>query len=376
MAFIFSNWVVNVIGVLVAFVVTLVTYFQWNFQYWKKKNVPYLEPKFPFGNMENPLTRKGNVGIFFAELYQNFKKQNFKHGGFYIFARPCYMPIDLDYIKNIMTKDFLHFNDRGIYVNERDDPLGANLFAIGGIKWRNLRMKLTPTFTSGKMKNMFQTLTNCGDILESYMNEKVSEKEPIDIKEVLACFTTDIIGSCAFGLECNSFKEPNSPFRIYGRKVFVQTKLNALKFAFCQNFPNLAKKFGFRQVAKDVADFFYKVVENTVEYREKNNVQRKDFLQLLIDIKDNNLNGEQTGDGTSLTMDEIAAQSFVFFLAGFETSSTTMTFALYELAYNQTIQDKVRQEIDRVLAKYDGKISYDSMNDLKYMGQVIDGKKL
>lgn len=72
-------------------------------------------------------------------------------------------------------------------------------------------------------------------------------------------------------------------------------------------------------------------------------------------------------------MDEAAAQCFVFFLAGFETSSTTMTFALYELAQQQDIQDRVREEIQTVLAKHDDQMTYDSLSDLKYMKQVIDG---
>lgn len=51
-----------------------------------------------------------------------------------------------------------------------------------------------------------------------------------------------------------------------------------------------------------------------------------------------------------------------------------MTFALYELARNQEIQDKVRTEIKTVLRKYNGEINYDSTMELKYMKQVVDGK--
>lgn len=73
-------------------------------------------------------------------------------------------------------------------------------------------------------------------------------------------------------------------------------------------------------------------------------------------------------------MNEIVAQSYVFFLAGFETSSTTMTFALFELAIHPEIQDRVRKEIQTVLSKHDNQMTYDSLNELKYMGQVIDGE--
>jgi len=115
-----------------------------------------------------------------------------------------------------------------------------------------------------------------------------------------------------------------------------------------------------------------------VEYREKNNIVRNDFMQLLIDLKNNIKNGDNGDhgssqhDGKGLTMEEIAAQAFVFFIAGYETSSTTMTYCLFELALNQDVQDKVRQEVNAVLEKYDGKLTYDAIMEMKYMRQVID----
>lgn len=74
-----------------------------------------------------------------------------------------------------------------------------------------------------------------------------------------------------------------------------------------------------------------------------------------------------------LTMDEIVAQCFIFFLGGYETSSTTMTFAAYELATHPEMQEKLRLEIHQVLKKYDNQLTYDSLKELEYMNQVIDG---
>lgn len=40
----------DVISLFILITVVVYTYFQWMFQFWKRKNVPYFEPKFPFGN--------------------------------------------------------------------------------------------------------------------------------------------------------------------------------------------------------------------------------------------------------------------------------------------------------------------------------------
>jgi cytochrome P450 family 6 len=74
-------------------------------------------------------------------------------------------------------------------------------------------------------------------------------------------------------------------------------------------------------------------------------------------------------------MNVISAQAFVFFLAGFETSSTTMTFCLYELALNPDIQDRLRAETDTVLQKHGEKITYESIFEMEYLDKVVNGKR-
>ena len=75
-----------------------------------------------------------------------------------------------------------------------------------------------------------------------------------------------------------------------------------------------------------------------------------------------------------ISMDSLAAQAFLFFAAGFETSSTTMTFCLYELSLHQDIQDRLREEIDVVLRKHDGKLTYEGIQQMEYLDKVVSGK--
>ncbi|KAJ8886076.1 hypothetical protein PR048_012282 [Dryococelus australis] len=70
--------------------------------------------------------------------------------------------------------------------------------------------------------------------------------------------------------------------------------------------------------------------------------------------------------------DVMASQCVIFFVAGFETSSTAMSFCLYELAKNPEVQDKLRQEIDIIIEHHDGIMTYDALHDMKYLDRVID----
>lgn len=62
----------------------------------------------------------------------------------------------------------------------------------------------------------------------------------------------------------------------------------------------------------------------------------------------------------------------MFWLAGFETSSTTMGFFLYEMARNLDVQNRVRKEIDEVLAQHKGEITFEAINEMKLLEMCID----
>lgn len=73
-----------------------------------------------------------------------------------------------------------------------------------------------------------------------------------------------------------------------------------------------------------------------------------------------------------LTIDEMMAQVFLFFLAGFETTSSALSFALYEIAKNKNIQDKLQNNIDMVMKQYEGSWSSQFFNDMKYLDKVCN----
>lgn len=72
----------------------------------------------------------------------------------------------------------------------------------------------------------------------------------------------------------------------------------------------------------------------------------------------------------------IAAQAFVFFAAGYETSSNTIAFCLHELAFNQEIQERTRRDIRNAIEARGGKLTYEAVQEMKYLDMVILGTSL
>lgn len=352
--------------VLVSAVTVMYAYFKYSFTYWKSKGVPCDEPSIPFGFLQG-VGKTVHVSEIMKRLYDKYKQTGARFCGFYSGPRPSLILLDLDLVKHVYIKDFANFDERNLYYNEKDDPLSANLLTLEGEKWKKLRAKLTPTFSSSKMKLMFPTVVRIADRFRDCLNETIQKETQVEIREFLARYTTDIIGTCAFGIECNSLKDPDAEFRRFGHKAI--TGFPSVPYlAFLLIFKKLARKLHLVSFPKYITTFFMNVVRDTIDYRKKNHVNRNDFMDILIALKNRKSNNPEE----TITFNELAAQAFIFFLAGFETTSTALTFSLYELAINPDIQTKARHLIQEVYRKYNGQFTYEMMIELSYVERIIE----
>lgn len=337
------------------------------YAYWADRNVPFIPGKFPFGSEQNP-SDKRHMAIVIQNFYMQFKGR-FPFLGIFFGLDPTIVALDLDFVKNVMTRDFQYFTNRGIYHNEKDDPLSAHLFSVDNEQWKKLRVKMTPTFTSGKMKNMFSMIVAVANEFTNCLTSAIESGngDQIEMKELFGRFTTDVIGTCAFGIQCNSLHDPNAKFREMGRKIFTHPRHGDAGVMFYQTFKGFSKMLGIKTTPEGIEQFFMGAIKDTVASRETNNIRRNDFIDLMIDLK----NG--TDGSESLTIEEIAAQAFVFFVAGYETSSAALTYALHELSKNQNIQEKARDETRSVFASHNNQFTFESLKEMKYIEQIIKG---
>uniref|UniRef100_A0A1L8E4N4 Putative cytochrome n=1 Tax=Nyssomyia neivai TaxID=330878 RepID=A0A1L8E4N4_9DIPT len=354
-------WLVSVVSLLILSCMWI----RKKYSYFENKGLPfYPHPKFPLGNLWG-VGKVKHSGLFICDIYEYLKKKDIL-GGVFFFVRPIVVPIDLDLIKEILVKDFSAFPDRGIYVNERDDPLSGTLIALPGQRWKNLRIKLTPTYTAKKLKMMHGTMTAVAKEFEACLDKHTGQD--VEFADIISRFTTDIIGSVAFGIECNSLKDPNAEFLKMAKKVSDVRGIKFLKRFFLTLFPNVGRTLHMSTTPKDVADFFMGTLREIINHRESNNIKRDDFLELLMQIKNTGqVDGENVG---RMSFDELSAQTFLFFIAGYGTSAFTTTFALYELALNKNVQDRARDEVMEIFKKH-GEFSYEACMEMKYIDQVI-----
>ncbi|XP_034946484.1 LOW QUALITY PROTEIN: cytochrome P450 6k1-like [Chelonus insularis] len=352
---------------LIVIVLLLLLFYYWSsfkHTFWKNIGVP--GPR--------PLPFVGNFGPFFfgrkslievvKTIYDDWKNEPFI--GIYNSRVPVLIINDLNLVRQVLIKDFNVFPGRGIKINEKDEPLSNNIFSLDGHRWKIIRAKLTPAFTTGKLKQMVTLMVECAEHFEKYLLNNVHNGDIVECREEAAKFTTDIIGSCAFGINMNALEKEDSEFRKMGRKVFESSIYNMARRILRDVAPKLFKILGLRTLSENYVNFFINSIKETMEMREKYNIVRHDLVDILQDMYRNKHEIDFEITETLLT-----AQAFVFFAAGFETSSTTISFALYELAIATEVQEKLRIEIMETLKKHQGKLSYEIINEMKYLNMVV-----
>ena len=98
--------------------------------------------------------------------------------------------------------------------------------------------------------------------------------------------------------------------------------------------------------------------------------RRNDFIDLLLDETNKDNKDSNSEDGKDLELAMIST-AIIFFFAGFDTSSTTMSQVIFCFLKKPSIQEKARQEIENVVGESKN-VTADHLKDLKYLENVIN----
>ena len=115
---------------------------------------------------------------------------------------------------------------------------------ILGEKWHDMRLTLSPNFTTSKIKMMFTLIDECAVNLTTYFGNIVNPCSvlEIDVKDVMKRFTNDTIATTSFGIKCDSITDRDNQFYVKSRKAMVfDGSWNILKFLIMGWCPKLAK---------------------------------------------------------------------------------------------------------------------------------------
>ena len=118
----------------------------------------------------------------------------------------------------------------------------------------------------------------------------------------------DLTAKTAFGIDINSFKDPNNPFIIYGKKMNF-TSVFDIRILISFFFPFLSRPLGIKLFDQKGVDFFMNVTEQAMNSREKGNKQHQDFIQLMANAHQDEYDHEKVAQEVAEGGDEYKADT-------------------------------------------------------------------
>lgn len=263
---------------------------------WRRLNVPHEPPAPLFGNTYRMAMRLEHQLETFDRAYR--RAAGARYCGLYQFRTPFLMVRDPELVARVMVKDFGCFANRGLDFDPAVNLLARSMFFTADGPWRTMRQKLSPGFTSGKLKGMHDRIKECSDRLMRRLGElsvaeagEAAVPAPVDIKGVVSDFTNDVIGACAFGLQLNTVDDGDGRsarvFRDNVKKLFGSGggRLRSVVQTLVAVFPRLASLFRVQAFSVEATDFFHAMFSDVIRYRTENNVYRADLTQTLMDAR-------------------------------------------------------------------------------------------
>lgn len=339
---------------------------QYNEEYWKKRGVVFYKGNKVIGPFWNFLTNDRSLPEWLNDIYKQHRNE--PAVGIGTFVSPTLYVIDATNIQHILQTDFGSFTHGGSEFYYEKDLLTDNVTFSNGKRWKLMRQSVTPIFTSTKLKNMYYILDKSAQDFVQLLKENPKKLEN-NLYESLSSYCSAAIAASVFGITTKSVFD--SPFLSMAQEVFKISMPRNIKFAIANVFPSAVRKLGLC-FFKEHEGLFIGALKQVLRQREKDGVKKHDFPDTCLSLQKNGtLRDRETGFELEPTDEMLAAQGFFFFIAGVEPTAICMYGVLIELGLNPEIMQRVHKEIDDIYDKYDGKLNYDVILEMEYLGKVL-----
>ncbi|MGE7602674.1 bifunctional cytochrome P450/NADPH--P450 reductase [Peribacillus sp. NPDC097675] len=240
------------------------------------------------------------------------------------------------------------FGGDGLFTSETTEP-----------NWKKAHNILLPSFSQQAMKGYHAKMVDLAtQLIQKWA--RLNPTDEIDVPEDMTRLTLDTIGLCGFNFRFNSFyREDPHPFVTSMVRALNEAMSQTQRLGIQEKLMIKSKK----QFREDIQCMFSLVDELIAERKQNGDHGEEDLLSHM-------LKGIDPDTGASLDDDNIRYQIITFLIAGHETTSGLLSFAIYFLMNNRDKLLKAQQEVDEVLG--DGIPDYTQVKKLKYVRMVLN----
>lgn len=259
--------------------------------------------------------------------------------------------IMIDNVKEFPKSDMLH---------ELLKPLlGVSIFTTNGEVWKKQRELLRPSFEMTRISKVFDLMSSAAaDMMDRF--RKYPNGSIVEVDEHMTFVTADVIFRTIMSSKLDEIK---------GKEIlhaFVtfqeETARTAIRKFFCV--PQWLSNILGENKRMKAGAVIRKSLSDIIKPRYEN-YESDTYCDILSSL----LHTVDASSGERFSFEEILDQVSMLFLAGHETTASSLTWTLYCLSLDQDAQQKAYNEI--ISINKDGKFSISDIKDMKYLTNVF-----
>ena len=311
------------------------------------------------------------------------------------FWRPSLLILDKDILRAILTapygKEKLRFRKLTRIVS---DILGDGLVTLEGVDWMRHRRMLQPSFSTSFLKDSLNESVppKVNRFVQCWERAATAFTDcEMDLSSHLSALTLDVIGDVAFSHDFHALdsveewsnrqqnrgddeKEKKQDQLAQISDPFVLYLTKSLRFSLITVICSLTGLIKLnRYINPKMRRNRYmldKAVDRVVLDARKENTKSKSILHLMLHAKDPESKDNKTTD--TLSDNELRDEVKTFIIAGHETTSTWVYFALYALALYPDVQDRLFDDVVKQAPKSISEIKIDHIEKMTYMDAFLN----
>lgn len=353
---------------IIVFIFALHYYYTLKFDFWKNRGIPGPKPMIYFGTAKDIMLQKKHPMEYYKEVYNAYKDASLV--GLFFKTTPILLIKDPALIKDVLITDATIFAGRGIFYSKKAEPLLNTFFFLKGEEALPLRTITSVLFTPSKLKNMMSLLTQHSEVFKNWLDNSLLKNEQINCSELTDKLIADFTGICLLNYDGKTFQDKKVELCKYIKKF---NKGDSWKWTLKHLLPDkviynklydLISYYLFDNV--ELMQFCTRFATDIVNYKREHNIFKHDVVKVLTEMTQNGESTEKAG----MLNQYVSTHLFLFFMAAYDSSAVTLSNALYELALNHTIQDRLREEIKTMYIKNNGEITFNDINTMIYLDAV------
>ncbi|MFE1172403.1 bifunctional cytochrome P450/NADPH--P450 reductase [Streptomyces sp. NPDC058773] len=257
---------------------------------------------------------------------------------------------------SVVLENVREFAGDGLFTAYNDEP-----------NWAKAHEVLMPAFALGSMRTYHPAMLKVARRVMAAWDRQVADGTPVQVADDMTRMTLDTIGLAGFGFDFESFSRGETP------PPFVEAMVRCLEWSMTKfsRDPDADHSAADAAFQAD-ADYLAAVVDEVIAARTASGESGDDdLLGLMLGAR-----GQEdgaAGDGPTLDLANIRNQVITFLIAGHETTSGALSFALYHLLKDPLALRMVQREADELWGdQADPDPSFEDIGHLPFTRQVLN----